>query len=273
MYEDELAANRRAWDQLAAVHVRSKFYDVAGFEAGALSLTPLEIEVVGDVRGQSLLHLQCHFGLDTLSWARLGAARVTGLDFSDAALAEARALAIRVGLQDRARFVGASVYDAPAALGGDTFDLVFTSFGALAWLPELEGWAHAVARCLRPGGRFHLVEFHPAIWMFDDAFEKIVYPYDGGGYIACNDQGSYADRSAPIVTRTFIWNHGLATVVGALLRAGLTLDRLAEYDYTPFAIFRDMVEVGPRRHRLRKFGDLLPLTFALSATLDAERRP
>jgi SAM-dependent methyltransferase len=272
MHEQEVAANRRAWDQLAGVHVRSKFYDVAGFEAGALSLTPLEIEYVGEVRDQRLLHLQCHFGLDTLSWARLGA-RVTGLDFSEAALAEARALAIRVGLQDRARFVGANVYDAPAALGGETFDVVFTSFGALAWLPDLEGWARAIAGCLRPGGRLHLIEFHPAIWMFDDDFEEIVYRYDGGGPITCNDQGSYADRSAPVVTRTFIWNHGLAATAGALLRAGLTLDRLEEYDYTPFAIFRDMEEIGPRQHRMRKFGDRLPLTFALTATLDGGRRP
>jgi SAM-dependent methyltransferase len=267
-----LDANRRAWDQWAGLHVRAPFYDVPAFEGGALSLTELELEEVGEVRDLSLLHLQCHFGLDTLSWARRGA-RVTGLDFSEAALAEARALAIRVGLQDRARFVAANVYDAPDALGGERFDVVFTSFGVLSWLPALDPWAEVVARCLRPGGRFHLVELHPFLGMFDDRFQTIDYPYDGGPIVA-NEQGSYADRNAPVVTRTYGWNHGLATVVGALLRAGLVVDRLREWTWTPFPLFPDMETIAPRRHRLRRFGDRVPLTYAVAARLpSAEGAP
>jgi SAM-dependent methyltransferase len=265
MYESELAANRRTWDLWAAMHVRSAFYDVPAFEAGALSLTPIELAQVGEVRGRSLLHLQCHFGLDTLSWARKGAT-VTGLDFSETAIAEARALADRVGLADQAHFVCADLYDAPAALGTTTYDIVFTSFGALPWLPDLEGWARIVARCLRPGGRLHLVEFHPLVWMFDEEFKAITYPWDGGP-IASNDQGSYADRGAPIVTRSHTWNHGLAGVLGALLRAGLVLERFDEQDTSPSKVFPDMVEVGPRQYRIRKLGDLVPLTFSLTAAL------
>jgi len=160
MSESEwFALNRASWNARTPVHLRSRFYDLEAFKAGQTSLKPIELEQVGDVRGKSLLHLQCHFGQDTLSWARLGA-RVTGLDLSDVAIAEARALASGLGI--RARFVEGNVYDAPALLGGERFDVVFTSYGVVGWLPRLEPWARAIAASLAPGGTFHGVEFHPA---------------------------------------------------------------------------------------------------------------
>jgi SAM-dependent methyltransferase len=266
----QLAANRRAWDQWTPLHVRSPFYDLPAFERGGQALRPMQLAAIGPVAGKSLLHLQCHFGLETLSWARLGA-RVTGLDFSEAACAEARALAIRVGLQAHARFVAADLYDAAAALGGETFDLVFSSHGSLEWLPQLDPWADVVAACLRPGGRFHLFELHPVVWMFNDAVGEIIYPYDGGP-IVFNQQGSYADRSAPLVTRTYNWNHGLGAVVTALLRAGLTLEKLEEHPWSSSShLFPGMIETAPGQFQLPHHRDKIPLTYSLTARAVASR--
>ncbi|WP_437950528.1 methyltransferase [Sorangium sp. So ce296] len=255
--------NRRAWNARTPVHLGSKFYDLAAFRAGASSLKPIEIEQVGDVRGKTLLHLQCHFGQDTLSWARLGA-RVTGLDLSDEAIKAARALAAELSID--ARFVEANTYDAPAALGGETFDIVFTSYGVLGWLPDMTRWARAAAACLKPGGVLHLVEFHPLVWTFDDAFEHIAYAYDGHGEPIVTEQtGTYADRDARVKLREVGFNHGIGTVVTALLEAGLTLERLRELDWSPYDIFPDMEEGPPGQLRMKKFGRRLPLVFALAA--------
>ncbi|WP_438032264.1 class I SAM-dependent methyltransferase [Sorangium sp. So ce204] len=260
---DWFALNRAAWNARTRVHVASKFYDLGSFRAGASSLKPIELEQVGDVRGKTLLHLQCHFGQDTLSWARLGA-RVTGLDLSDEAITAARGLAKELSVD--ARFVEANVYDAPAALGGETFDIVFTSYGVLGWLPDMTRWARAAAACLKPGGVLHLVEFHPLVWTFDDAFEKITYAYDGHGEpIVTEETGTYADRSAPVVLKEVGFNHGIGTVVSALLDAGLTLERLSELDWSPYDIFPDMVEGPPGQFRMKKFERRLPLVYALAA--------
>ena len=142
------ALNRASWNARTPVHLRSRFYALEAFKAGQSSLRSIELEQVGDVRGRSLLHLQCHFGQDTLSWARLGA-RVTGMDLSEVAIAEARALATELAIP--ARFVEGNVNDAPVLLGGERFDIVFTSYGVLGWLPRLAPWARAVAGCLAPG--------------------------------------------------------------------------------------------------------------------------
>lgn len=257
------AMNRSAWNARTPVHLASGFYDMAAFRAGASSLKPIELEQVGDVRGKSLLHLQCHFGQDTLSWARLGA-RVTGLDLSDEAIKAARALAEELSID--ARFVEANVYDAPEALGGETFDIVFTSYGVLGWLPDMGRWARAAAACLKPGGVLHVIEFHPLVWTFDDAFEHIVYPYDGHGEPFITEQtGTYADRNAPVKLKEVGFNHGIGTVVTALLEAGLTLERLREFDWSPYDIFPDMEESSPGQFRMRKFGRRLPLVMAIAA--------
>jgi SAM-dependent methyltransferase len=260
---DWFALNRAAWNARTPAHLASAFYDVAAFKAGACSLREIERAQVGDVAGRSLLHLQCHFGQDTLSWARLGA-RVTGLDLSDASIAAARALAAEVGVD--ARFVQGNVFDAPALLAAETFDVVFTSYGALGWLPRLEPWARAVAACLRPGGVFHLVEFHPAVWMWDDAFERVAYAYDAPGEPIVTEQtGSYADRAAPVSFTDVGFNHGLGSVVSALLAEGLRVDALREYDWSPYDIFPDMEAFAPGRYRMRRFGAKLPLVYGLVA--------
>ncbi len=163
------AANLKLWNHWTEVHEKSAFYDVEGFKAGTTSLWPLELEELGPFvrEGTTLLHLQCHFGLDTLSWARLGA-EVVGLDLSDEAIALARRLADEVGLSGRAEFLCADLYDADAHLGGRLFDVVFVSWGAIEWLPDLERWAGIVARHLKPGGTFYLAEIHPFGYALDE---------------------------------------------------------------------------------------------------------
>ena len=162
--DERVEANRKHWDEAVPIHVASTTYDVANFGKGRGRLRPGELGEVGDVRGKSLLHLQCHFGLDTLSWAMEGA-RVTGADFSEPAIEAARKLAEEHGIE--ARFVMSDIYDLPERLDGD-FDIVFTSYGALNWLPDVERWAGVAWHFVKPGGTFYIVAFHPVAMLFAD---------------------------------------------------------------------------------------------------------
>ena len=258
---DYLELNRAAWDARTAQHLPSDFYNVEGWLAGATSLKEIELPLLGDVRGQRLLHLQCHFGQDTLSLARVGA-EVTGLDLSPAAVATARALAGRAGLA--ARFVEGDVYAAPALIDGD-FDVVFASYGAIGWLPDVERWADVVAHFLRPGGRLVFAEFHPMLWALDAEFRTVAHAYSSPEPIV-EIEGTYTDVLAEAPQRMVTWNHGLANVIGALLRRGLRLAHFSEYDYSPYAIFGARgVEVAPGRHMVAGSERKLPLVYALVA--------
>ena len=228
--------NRESWDQRTREHWHSRFYDVDGFLAGKSSLNPLDLAEVGEVRGLSMLHLQCHFGLDTLSWARLGA-EATGLDFSPEAISRAQQLAQRSGVA--ANFVCADVYAAQERLGRQ-FDRVYTSYGVLEWLPDLQRWAAVVAACLRPGGELNLIEFHP-----------YSYALDGDPY--------FSDQPLQLVERSYtenaqaelplvVWSHPVSKVVNALLGAGLVLRRFNEYPYSPYNCFANLVEREPGRY-------------------------
>lgn len=167
------AVNRALWDAWTPIHERSAFYDVDAFRAGQLTLNSIEREQLEDVTGKQLLHLQCHFGLDTLSWARLGA-EVTGVDFSERAIALARRLASEAGIP--ATFVCTNVYDLPLTWAA-RFDLAYASYGAIPWLPDLTAWARVIARSLRMGGSFHVIEFHPLVGMLDEDGHTLKYPY------------------------------------------------------------------------------------------------
>jgi 2-polyprenyl-3-methyl-5-hydroxy-6-metoxy-1,4-benzoquinol methylase len=222
--------NRTWWDERVPIHVASDFYDVDGFKAGATALRPFELEEVGDVSGRSLLHLQCHFGLDTLSWARLGA-RVTGLDFSGPAVATARSLAADTGLD--AEFVVADVHDAPAALGGRRFEIVYTGIGALNWLPDLRRWAQVVAQLVEPGGFLYLSEFHPVETVFAEDDLTVEYDYFQREPFLLDEPGTYADPTARTTQdRTEEWQHPLGEVVSAVIDAGLQVELLHEHDFT-----------------------------------------
>jgi SAM-dependent methyltransferase len=258
---DYAAVNRSLWDGWTDIHAGSAFYDVDGFRAGALTLKSIERERVGDVAGKALLHLQCHFGLDTLSWARLGA-RVTGVDFSLAAIRLARSLAAEQQLD--AHFVCASATAVP--LRGECYDIVFTSYGVLPWLPDLRQWAASAARCLRPGGELHVIEFHPFAGMLDEAGKSIVLPYfESNDPLRSRVRGSYADPAAPFEHDSYEWAHSLGETLGALLAAGLRITSFTEYPYSPYNCFPFLEEVGPDQWAVRGRQVDIPLTFALTA--------
>jgi SAM-dependent methyltransferase len=266
--------NRAWWDERVPIHVGSAFYDVEGFRAGGSSLRPFEVEEVGDVAGKRLVHLQCHFGLDSLSWARAGAS-VVGLDFSPAAVEAATELAQETGLE--ARFVCADVYDAVEALGGERFEIAYTGLGALNWLPNLPRWAEIVAALLEPGGFLYVSEFHPFTWVFADDTLDIEYDYfhdPEGESFDDGEQGSYADVTAPTRNNaTREWAHTISDVVSAVLGAGLRIDLVNEFDYTLFPRF-DHLELDTEAlgagvvYRQPQGTPRLPLMYSLRARRD-----
>jgi len=263
---DSMAANRRHWDELASIHFCSAFYDVDGFLAGKTTLTPLETAEVGDVRGKSLLHLQCHLGLDTLSWARLGA-RATGVDFSPRAIALARRLARRTGVD--ARFIRANVYDLPRRLR-ERYDVVVTTYGVLCWLPDLTRWARVVSRFLRPGGAFYIADFHPFTDVFNMDHASTLQPAQSYFHrdepVREEPSGSYADRGAAVHTPAYEWQHPLSDVVNALIAAGLRIHSLREHDVCAYRRFPFLVQGGDRWWRLPEGMPRIPLMFSLKAT-------
>src|ERR1051325_3940593 len=259
--DSRIAANRRLWNEWALINQESDFYDMAGFRAGQTSLKPIELEEVGDVAGKSLLHLQCHFGQDTLSWARAGA-KVTGVDLSPEAIARAQATAAELGID--AHFICANVLD-PAELGDAQFDIVFTSYGFLNWLPDLGAWARVIARHLKPGGRFHIVDFHPILFMLDDDALGIGPGYFGSSEpLRYESTMSYAGgEHAPI--ESYEWPHNLAEIVQSLLDAGLTVTSLHEFPYVVHKCWKFLVESEPGRYVVGHHPGKLPLLFSISA--------
>jgi SAM-dependent methyltransferase len=266
-YED----NRKLWEAWTAVHATGDFYDLEGFRTGGIRLHDDEIAAVGDVTGRSLLHVQCHFGIDTLSWARLGAT-VTGADFSPAAIALARELALDLGFP-AARFVESNLYELPDKLDG-TFDVVYTSRGVLGWLPDIAGWARVVAHFVAPGGIFYISEIHPVAQAFEnEGVEpgelRLAYPYwEHREPLVFDVKGSYADPTADVgAQREHGWDHGLGEIVTALIDAGLVLEWLRESPVLDWgADFLVETEPGSGRYRLPPgTAGELPLMFSLRA--------
>lgn len=243
---DELSrANQSAWDAKTPHHVKSRFYDVPLFLSGGSTLKGLECDLCGCVRGLDLLHLQCHFGLDTLSWARLGA-RVTGVDFSAAAIAAARGLADQSGLL--ATFIQADVQALPDNLDSG-FDLVISTYGTLCWLGDLEAWARGIANALRPGGRFVLVEFHPILDVFYDGCISNRDDYFSDGANELKSNGTYADCTADVLLTEYLWQHPVSEVVTALIGKGMRLKSLVEYPFCSYRIVPELdVEVSGYWH-------------------------
>ncbi|MEU6662023.1 class I SAM-dependent methyltransferase [Streptomyces sp. NPDC046821] len=234
-FADWRTANRANWDERVPVHVAGSFYDLPSFVAGKDTLRDFELTEVGDVSGKSLLHLQCHIGLDTLSWSRRGAT-VTGLDFSAPAVDAAGGLATQIGATT-ARFVTADVYDAFDALDEQTFDIVYTGFGALCWLPDLARWAQTVASLIAPGGFLYLAEYHPFADVLDEDGRTVEGDYFRRDPIVVDAPGTYADPTAQTAaTLTVEWQHGIGEVVSALTAAGLRLEFLHEHDHGHFRL-------------------------------------
>lgn len=258
--------NRLHWDERVPINVASSFYDLDGFRSGDDALDRFQLDEVGDVAGLDLVHLQCHVGLDTLSWARRGA-RVTGLDFSAPAVEAATGIAAQVGLTERARFVAADALDAARVLGEHRFDVVYTGNGALMWLPDIAGWARVVASLLRPGGRLYLAEFHPLTEVLDDdTGTTAARDYFARGARSYESPGSYADWTAETTHDTATeWHHTLGDVLSAIAGAGLRIEFVHEHETIPFQRYGALVPEGDR-FRYPDPAVRLPLMYSLAAT-------
>ena len=264
MMDKYLTANRKTWDQYVGLHVESEFYDVEGFKKGRCTLLDLEREEVGDVQGKSLLHLQCHFGLDTMSWARLGA-KVTGMDFSEKAINLAESLSKELRIP--ADFLCCELYDLPKHLSGK-FDIVFTSEGVLAWLPDLTKWAEVIAHFLKPGGFFYIRELHPVLCMLDDEAKgsELKYPYFHSKKpmrFECN--GSYASPNSGIQVVAYEWLHSLGDIINSLLQVGLRLEFFHEFNCCNHKV-RPFLEQGEDGYwRLPGIPRGIPMMFSIKA--------
>jgi SAM-dependent methyltransferase len=251
--------NKDSWNKRTDAHWESDFYDVQGFLDGKSSLNDIELSLLGNIQGKKLLHLQCHFGQDTLSLGRMGA-NVTGVDLSDRAIARANELSGAAGIP--AEFICCDLYDLPAHLH-DTFDIVFSSYGTVGWLPDLDRWASLINRYLKPGGRFIFAEFHPVVWMFDNDFTTVQYNYFKDEAIVENESGTYANREAPISHQSVTWNHSLSEVMGSLLKQGMQIRQFHEYDYSPYNCFNATEEFEPQKFRISKWGNKIPMVYSL----------
>lgn len=269
MRDEWVELNQAWWDERAPIHVGSEFYDLQGFlaEPAMTTLRPFEVDEVGDVAGRTLVHPQCHFGLDTMSWARRGAT-ATGIDFSAPAVAAANDAARTAGLA--ADFVAGNVYDAVDLVGGRTFDVVYTGFGAINWLPDIRRWAQVMAALAAPGGLFYLAEFHPLHSVLGDEDLTVTYPYfhDTDEPLTWDEDGTYADLEAETThNRTVEWHHGLGAVVTALIEAGLRIELLHEFDHTLFPRWPFLEQRG-REYHLPEGTPSIPLMYSLWARRD-----
>lgn len=258
---DYFEANKNLWNQRTIVHKDSAFYDLETFKAGGNVLNPIELSEIGDVKNKSLLHLQCHFGMDTLSFSRMGA-KCTGIDLSDEAIKLAQNINDELNLD--AKFICCNVYDT-AKFVKEQFDIVFTSYGVIGWLPDLKPWAEVIVEKLKPGGFFYMAEFHPVLWMFDDEFTHIKYYYDNREIIITENEGTYTDRNADIKGKEYSWNHSISEVLNALIGVGLKVELFNEYTFSPYPCFRNMVESEPDKWHIRNMEGKLPLVYSVKA--------
>ena len=262
--DERLRTNRANWNERTPVHAASDSYDLDGFRAGQITLTDVERSEVGDVSGKTLLHLQCHFGLDTMSWARLGA-RTTGVDFSEDAIGLARGLNEELGLG--VRFIQSNIYDLPDALD-EQFDIVFTSYGVLNWLPDIGRWAEVVSDHLKPGGVFYIVEFHPFAAVFEASEAGDMVPTYGYFHHELSFEGgepSYAGEGI-IESPTYQWQHSLGDIVSALVDAGLRIEFLREFPFNCYRLHPVMERGDDGWWRLPKHNESFPQMFSVRAT-------
>ncbi|HEY4022848.1 MAG TPA: methyltransferase [Pseudonocardiaceae bacterium] len=236
--DEYLTLNKANWDERAPAHVASPGYEVERFVTDPTFLSKVvqfDVPRLGDLTGLRGVHLQCHIGTDTLSLARLGA-RMSGLDFSAASIAEARKLAERTNTP--IDYHVAPVYDAVDVLGGQAYDLVFTGIGAIGWLPDIRRWADVVAGLLRPGGRLFIREGHPMLWTFDETVDPIALRYSYFEHIepvVMDESGTYVASDVQLTaTVTHSWNHGMAEIITALMDAGMTLTQFVEHNSVPW---------------------------------------
>jgi len=260
--ENYFKTNRETWNSKVKVHAKSEMYDVELFKKGKSSLMPYELDALGEVKDKRILHLQCHFGQDTLSWSRLGA-KCTGVDLSDEGIKLAKSLNDELGLD--AEFVCCNVLDTSRHIK-ETFDIVFTSYGVIGWLPDLKPWGKMISEKLNKGGTFFIAEFHPIVWMFDYLEGKpiMTYGYMQDAVIYEEYEGTYANQNSKMVSKEYGWNHGLGEVVNALTEAGLHIEYLKEFDKSPYDVFPGLIKTNSGMFVTKD--KLYPLIFTLKAT-------
>lgn len=259
--ENYLSINKESWNKRVEPHVKSDFYDMENFLKGKNSLNFIELNLLGEISRKSILHLQCHFGQDSISLSRMGA-KVTGIDLSDKAIETAQNIAQQLGTDTR--FICSDVYDLPNVLD-EKFDIVFTSYGTIGWLPDLDKWADVISHFLKPNGKLIFVEFHPVIWMYDNDFTKVAYNYFKDEPIEETQEGTYAEKDADIQIEYVSWNHSLSEVFSALLNKGLQIKSFQEFDYSPYNCFNKTIEFEKGKFRIEPFGNKIPMVYALEA--------
>ncbi|MEI6136242.1 MAG: class I SAM-dependent methyltransferase [Chloroflexota bacterium] len=261
------ATNRASWDERVPIHVASRFYDVPGFLAGRDTLQSYERDEVGDVTGKTLVHLQCHFGMDALTWARRGA-RVTGLDFSGAAIAQARELARGANID--AEFVEANVYDAVEILAPRQFDVVYVGVGSLVWLPDVARWAEVAANLVRSGGFLYLNDVHPLSEVLADDALVVANDYFSHEPIVADEPGTYAELGAVTTYNlTYAWTHSIGEVVSALAAQGLRIEFLRERDYVIWPRFPFLEAQLDGTYRMPAGMPSMPMMYSLRASKPA----
>nr|WP_319509742.1 class I SAM-dependent methyltransferase [uncultured Draconibacterium sp.] len=258
---DYININKKLWNAKTDIHYQSDFYAVDDFLKGKDSLNPIELELLGNIEGKNILHLQCHFGQDTISLARHGA-KVTGVDFSEKAIEKARQLNEQLGTD--ARFIQSDVYKLPEILD-EKFDIVYTSYGVIGWLPDMKKWAALIEHFLKPGGQLVFVEFHPIVWMFSYDFKRVEFDYMESEAIVEELEGTYTNKDAAIKEKSVCWNHGLSTVIDSLIKAGLTLTDFREYNYSPYDCLDNLIEVEKGKYKVKGLENKFPLVYSLVA--------
>lgn len=263
---DYLNINKQTWNNKVEVHVNSDFYDMEGFLKGKSTLNSIELDLLGDVKGKRVLHLQCHFGQDTMTLARMGA-KATGIDLSDKAIEKAKEINNKLNLD--ATFICCDIYDLPNHLD-EKFDIVFTSYGTIGWFPDIDKWAKIVSHFLKPNGKFVFAEFHPVVWMFDNDFKDVFYNYFNVEPILEEESGTYADKEAPLNAKTITWNHPISEVLNALISNGLVINCFNEFDFSPYNCFNQTEEFdsegSEKKFRIKHLGNKIPMVYSLSAT-------
>lgn len=263
-HSEKFGVNRKTWNAKVEVHEKSAFYDLTNFKKGKSSLNSYELDALEDISGKSLLHLQCHFGQDTLSLSRNGA-KCTGVDISDEGIKLAKRLNAELKLD--ANFICCNVLDTSDYIS-EKFDIVFTSYGTIGWLPDLKPWAKMISERLKPGGFFYIVEFHPIAWMFDYTVLPAVmkYGYQQKEAIYEEYEGTYANPNSKISSKEYGWNHSLGEVVTSLSEAGLYIEYLKEHDASPYDIFPGLVKNEGGMFELPD--KMYPLIFEIKASKD-----
>lgn len=261
--EDFLCINKQAWNNKVPYHLSSSFYDNDSFKKGKSSMKAPELALLEDIQDKSILHLQCHFGQDSISLSRMGAI-VTGVDFSDVAISEAKKLANLCG--QSTDFIESDVY-AYNNKGNEKFDIVFTSYGTIGWLHDLKLWAQTIVRSMNSRGKFVMVDFHPFVWTYDDEMNKPTYDYFNTQTIIETTEGTYADRSAPLKDLTCSWNHSLSDILQALIDSGLQIEQFKEYPYSSFNCFSNLKEIATDQFVFRHLEAQIPMMYGIKASL------